>query len=66
MRRRPGYRGRGGDDFTALLGADGEDDGVEEAEEPTKADPYQTEESTFDRALRHFKSGLFGVLYVST
>ena len=31
-----------------------------------KRDPYQTEESTLDRAARHFKSGLFGVLYVST
>ena len=56
------------DDFSALLAADGGEDGNMDMEglETTKQDPYQTEESTFDRGARHFKNGLFGVLYVST
>jgi hypothetical protein len=30
------------------------------------SDGYQSEETTLDRMLRQFKSGLFGVLYIST
>ena len=49
--------------FSSLLEA-GED--PEQSLLVPKTDPYQTEESTFDRGARHFKNGLFGVLYVST
>jgi hypothetical protein len=34
-------------------------------EASNKNDAYQTEETTLDRWTRQFKSGLFGVLYVS-
>jgi hypothetical protein len=32
---------------------------------PASNDGYQSEETTVDRMLRQFKSGLFGVLYIS-
>ena len=41
----------GGDDFSAVG--------------PNSNDSYPTEETTLDRLLRQFKSGLFGVLYIS-
>ncbi len=56
------------DDETAAQAASKDDGGGGGGEEQgLKGDSaYQEHESALDRAIRQFKSGLFGVLFVST